>query len=76
MGMYIRDSDGAFYVEKCRIIHDDRGHRKIFKRFHTQAEAEAFMLNMIEKGQPEKTPDADRRMNGKHRKSHRLKRPK
>ena len=76
MELFLMESDGAFYIEKCRIIHDDRGHRKIYKRFHSEAEAEAYMEHMMNQVSPPKPSGDLRPMNGKHRKSHRLKRPK
>ncbi|MBR5723201.1 MAG: hypothetical protein IKX57_06180 [Oscillospiraceae bacterium] len=76
MGSYLMDSDGVFYVKGPRIIHDDRGHHKIFKRFQSEAEAEAYMEHMISQAYPPKPSGDLRQMNGKHRKSHRLKRPK
>lgn len=76
MGLYILDSDGTFYVEGRMIIHDNRGHREVFKRFPSEAEAEAYMRNLTDKGKPKHTPEEYRQMNGKHRKSHRLKNSK
>jgi hypothetical protein len=69
MELFLMDSDGVFYIEKNRIIHDDRGHRKIFKRF--RSEAEAYMEHMISQSSPLKPSGKLRQMNGKHRKSHR-----
>ena len=74
--MFIRDSDGFYFVRKGRVYHDNRGHVSIWKRFHSDAEAEAFLLRMIRYEQPgcRRKPAAE--MNEKHKKSHRLKRPK
>lgn len=72
--MFIRDSDGFYFVRNGRVYHDNRGHLSIWKRF--QSDAEAFLLRMVQDGQSscKRKPDAE--MNEKHKKSHRLKRPK
>ncbi|MBR3446757.1 MAG: hypothetical protein IKH27_03000 [Oscillospiraceae bacterium] len=74
--MFIRDSDGFYFVRNGRVYHDNRGHLSIWKRFQSDAEAEAFLLRMVQDGQSscKRKPDAE--MNEKHKKSHRLKRPK
>jgi viroplasmin and RNaseH domain-containing protein len=76
MGLYILDSDGDLYVEGSMIIKETRGHREVYKRFQSKAEAEAYMRSLIDKGKPKYTPEEYREMNGKHRKSHRLKNSK
>ncbi len=74
--MFIRDSDGFYFVRNGRVYHDNRGHLSIWKRFQSDVEAEAFLLRMVQDGQSscKRKPDAE--MNEKHKKSHRLKRPK
>lgn len=76
MGLYIFGGDHDLYVEGSNIMIDNRGHRTIYKRFHSEVEATAYMQSMIDKGKPKKTPEEYRQTNSKHRKSHRLKRPK
>lgn len=75
MGLYILDSDGTLYVEGKRIIHDNRGHREIYKRFSSEAEAEAYMRRLIDKWEPKKEWNPDN-AGGKHKKSHRPKHTK
>ena len=45
MGLYIQDSDGAFYVKDGMAIHDNRGHKEIMKRFRSDAEAEEVAIS-------------------------------
>ena len=49
--MFIRDSDGFYFVRNGRVYHDNRGHLSIWKRFQSDAEAEAFLLRMVQDGQ-------------------------
>ena len=74
--MFVRDSDGFYFVRNGRVYHDNRGHISIWKRFHSDAEAEAFLLRMEREAQPRIERKTDAEMNEKHKKSHRLKRPK
>lgn len=67
MGLYMFGGDHDLYVEGSNIMIDNRGHRTVYKRFHSEAEAEAYMRRLIGK---EKC-DTNRQMNEKHRKSHR-----
>ena len=76
MGLYILDSHGDLYVEGSMIIKETRGHREVYKRFSSEAEAEAYMRSLIDKGKPKHTPEEYQQMNGKHKKSHRLKNSK
>lgn len=39
MGYGIPDTGGAFFAENGVIIYDNRGHKEISKRFHSDAEA-------------------------------------
>lgn len=75
MGLYIMDSDGDFFVEGKRIIHDNRGHREIYKRFSSEAEAEAYMRRLIDKWAPP-VESKPKKVDGKHKKSHRPKHTK
>ena len=75
MGLYIMDSDGVLFVEGKRIIHDNRGHCEIYKRFSSEAEAEAYMRRLIDKWDPP-VESKPKKVDGKHKKSHRPKHTK
>ena len=72
----IDDGDGCFYVRDGIVYHNSRGQKSEYKRFQSDAEAEAFLLRMAGIEQPRKERKTDAVTNEKHKKSHRLKRPK
>ncbi len=72
----IDDSDGCFYVRDGIVYHNSRGRKSEYKRLLCDAEAEAFLLRMAGIEPPKKERKTDAVMNEKHKKSHRLKRPK
>ena len=73
----INDGDGCFYVRDGIVYHNSRGQKSEYKRFQSDAEAEAFLLRMAGiEPQPRKARTTDAVTNEKHKKSHRLKRPK
>ena len=77
-GAVFCDSDGYLYAKGSNVCWDGRSGKKIYKRFHSNAEAEAYVRSMIEKYEPkEKKPyKSPEEMYEKHKKSHRLKKPK
>lgn len=76
MGLYIQDSDGAFYVKDGMAIHDNRGHKEIMKQFRSDAEAEEYLLRLMGIDLPKRNSPVTPEMNGKHKKSHRRRKPK
>ena len=71
------DSDGYLYIKGSNVYWDGRSGKKP-KHFHSNAEAEAYVRSMIGKYEPkEKKPyKSPEEMYEKHKKSHRLKKPK
>ena len=74
--LIINDGDGCFYVRDGIVYHNSRGQKSEYKRFQSDAEAEAFLLRMAGIEPPRKERKTDAVTNEKHKKSHRLKRPK
>ena len=76
IGMIISDSDGYFFIKHGRLYHDNRGKIRIYKRFQSDADAEAFLCRMMNMETPKKTRKADAQMNEAHKKAHRPGKPK